>query len=230
MLFVSSLFNLFWKPGPQSILGDRRPCSTHRRSNAFEVHRFCICAPPFLPSFEPETLSWIILPGLNMIDSYVWPSSLCLCPIFLLHKTSFSLCWSISLFVIGRLCKLNPLPIWGQRGATWERAREMFQMCTVFCTVFCTVICAVFCTVCALCTARPVTRSKSQDPCLMARSLVICNRSRCFYERFKGPERQRCNNNFTPSYRPSLLIVGDATTHILRYKYITGIQKMSFLT
>ena len=58
-LFVSSLFNLFWKPGPQSILGDRRPCSTHRRSNAFEVHRFCICTPPFLPSFEPETLSWI---------------------------------------------------------------------------------------------------------------------------------------------------------------------------
>ena len=98
----------------------------------------------------------------------------------------------------------------------------MFQMCTVFC--------AVFFTVCALCTARPVTRSKSQDPCLMARSLVICNRSRCFYEQCKRQERQRCNNNFTASYRPSLLIVGDATTHISRYKYITGIQKMSFLT
>ena len=125
-----------------------------------------------LPSFHH--LSRKLWAGLNMIDSYVWPSSLCLCPIFLLHKTSFSLCWSISLFVIGRLCKLNPLPIWGQRGATWERAREMFQMCTVFC--------AVFFTVCALCTARPVTRSKSQDPCLMARSLVICNRSRCFYK------------------------------------------------
>ena len=83
---------------------------------------------------------------------------------------------------------------------------------------------------CALCTARPVTRSKSQDPCLMARSLVICNRSRCFYEQCKRQERQRCNNNFTASYRPSLLIVGDATTHISRYKYITGIQKMSFLT
>ena len=92
--------------------------------------------------------------------------------------------------------------------------------------VHCVLHCVLHCILqCALCTARPVTRSKSQDPCLMARSLVICNRSRCFYERCKGPERQRCNKSLTPSHRPSLLIVRDATTHISRYKYITVIQK-----
>ena len=49
--------------------------------------------------------------------------------------------------------------------------------------VHCVLHCILHCNLqCALCTARPVTRSKSQDPCLMARSLVICNRSRCFYK------------------------------------------------
>ena len=96
----------------------------------------------------------------------------------------------------------------------------------VHCVLHCVLHCILHCILqCALCTARPVTRSKSQDPCLMARSLVICNRSRCFYERCKGPERQRCNKSLTPSHRPSLLIVRDATTHISRYKYITVIQK-----
>ena len=78
--------------------------------------------------------------------------------------------------------------------------------CILHCILHCVLHCILHCILqCALCTARPVTRSKSQDPCLMARSLVICNRSRCFYERCKGPERQRCNKSLTPKNPKNVL-------------------------